>query len=86
MKHCVRCNEFLTTDKRKSVHNFLKYDEGKDVPFEDKPIEISRFPGLTIYSIEFKKHKYFNDFFNSEKCVDDFLRNVKYKFKAGGKK
>ena len=24
--------------------------------------------------------------FNSEKCVCDFLRNVKYKFKPGGKK
>ena len=67
LKHCVRCNEFLTTDKHKSVHNFLKhYDEGKDIPFEDKPIEISRFPGLKIYSIKFKKHKYFYDFFNSE--------------------
>ena len=62
------------------------YDEGKDIPFEDKPIEISRFPGLTIYSIKFKKHKYFYDFFNSAKCADDFLRNVKYKFKPGGKK
>ena len=63
----MRCNEFLTTDKHKSVHNFLKhYDEGKDIPVEDKPIEISRFPGLKIYSIKFKKHKYFYDFFNSE--------------------
>ena len=26
------------------------------------------------------------DFFNSEKCVDDFLKNVKYKFKPGVKK
>ena len=41
---------------------------------------------MTIYSIEFQKHKYFYDFFNSEKRVDDFLRNVKYKFKPGGKK
>ena len=87
LKHCVRCNEFLTTDKHKSVHNFLKhYDEGKDIPFEDKPIEILRFPGLTIYSIVFKKHNNFYDFFNSEKVVDAFLRNVKYKFKPGGKK
>ena len=87
LKHCVRWNEFLTTDKHKSVHIFLKhYDEGKDIPFEDKPIEILRFPGLTIYLIEFKKHKDFYDFFNSEKVVDDFLRNVKNKFKPGGKK
>ena len=86
LKHCVRCSEFLTTEKHKSVHNFLKHDEGKSILFEGKPIEISRFPGLTIYSIEFQKHKNFYDFFSSEKCVDDFLRNVKHKFKYGGKK
>ena len=40
LKH-VRCEEFLTTDKHKSVHNFLKhYDEGKNIPFEDKTIDI----------------------------------------------
>ena len=49
LKHCVRCNEFLTTEKHKSVHKFLKlYDEGKSIPFEDKPIVISRFPGRFI--------------------------------------
>ena len=63
LKHCVRCSEFLTTEKHKSVHNFLKHDEGKSILFEGKPIEISRFPGLTIYSIEFQKHKNFYDFF-----------------------
>ena len=45
-----------------------------------------RFLGLTIYSIEFQKHKKFYDFFNSEKCVEDFLRNFRYKFKPAGKK
>ena len=40
---------------------------------------------MTIYS-NFKKHKDFYDFFNSEIVDDDFLRNVKYKFKPGGKK
>ena len=24
LKHCVRCNEFLTTEKHKSVHNFFE--------------------------------------------------------------
>ena len=87
LKRCVRCDEFLTTDKHKSVHNFLQhYDEGKNIPFEDKPIDILRFNGLTIYSVEFQKHKDFYNFFNSEEVVDDFLRNVKYKFKPGGKK
>ena len=56
LKQCIRCNEFLTTDKHESVHNFLKhYDGGKKISFEDKPIEILRFPGLKIYAIEFQK-------------------------------
>ena len=54
MKQCVRCSKFLTTEKYKSIHNFLKhYDEGKSVPFEEKPIDIVRIHGLTIYSIDF---------------------------------
>ena len=60
LKKCVRCSEFVTTEKHKSIHNFLKhYEEGKSVPFEDKPIDIVRFRGLTIYSTEFQKHKDF---------------------------
>ena len=87
LKRCARCDKFLTTDKHKSVHNFLKhYDEGKNIPFEDKPIDILRFTGLTIDSVEFQKHKDFYNFFNSEEVVDDFLRNVEYKFKPGRKK
>ena len=87
LKHCVRCNEFLTTEKHKTIHNFLKhYEEGKSIPFEDKPIDIVSYPGLLIYSFEFQKHKNFNDFFNSERCADDFLRNVKYEFKRSDKK
>ena len=86
-KHCVRCNEFLTTEKHKSIQNFLKhYEEGKSIPFEVKPVDIVSYPGLSIYSIEFQKHKDFHDFFNFERCVDDFLRNVIYKFKPSGKK
>ena len=39
LKRCVRRDEFLTTDKHKSVHNFLRhYDEGKNIPFEDNAI------------------------------------------------
>ena len=79
LKRCVRDEEFLTTDKHKSVHNFLKhYDEGKNILFENKPIDILRFNGLTIYSVEFQKHKDFYNFFNSAEVVDDFLKNVKW--------
>ena len=32
------------------------------------------------------KNKDFYDLFNSERCVDDFLKNVRYRFKVTGKK
>ena len=49
LKQCVRCSEFLTTEKHKSIHNFLKhYEEGKNVHFEKKPIDIVKLHGLTM--------------------------------------
>ena len=49
LKQCVRCSEFLTTEKHKSIHNFLKhYEEGKNGPFEKKPIDIVKLHGLTM--------------------------------------
>ena len=39
-----------------------------------------------IFSIEFKSNQSFYDFYNCELCVDDFLRNVRCRFKAGSKK
>ena len=52
----MRYNEFLTTEKHKTVHDFLRhYDDGKSILFEEKPLGILRFPALTIYSIEFQK-------------------------------
>ena len=87
LRQCIRCDEFLTTDKHKAVHNFLKhYEDGKSIPFEEKPVDILRLPALTIYSIECSKYKDFYNFHHSEDCVDDFLRNVKYRFKSGSKK
>ena len=73
LKNCVRCNEFITNTKR--VYDFLKhYDEGKSILFKGKPIDIARYPGLKIYSIDFKKYSSLYNFYDSEKCVDDFLR------------
>ena len=87
MKNCVRRNKFLTTQNEKAVHNFLKhYDEWKNVPFEERLLEILRYSGLTIYSVEFKKYNNFFNFYHSKKCIDEFLRNFKYKFKATSKK
>ena len=36
---------------------------------------------ITIYSIDYHKHKNDYNFFDSEKCILDFLSNCKYKFK-----
>ena len=55
LKNCVRCSEFLTTKKHKATHDFLEYyKEGKDIPFEEKPLDISKFPNLLIYSLNFR--------------------------------
>ena len=72
LKNCVRCNEFLTTEKHKAIHDFLKLD-------------ISKYPALMIYCTGFQKHSNFCNFYNSEKRVDDFLKNVKYRFKPTNK-
>ena len=62
-----RCNEFLSTEKQKAVHNSLKhYDEGKNIPFEQKLFDIVRYSGLMIYYIEYKKHSSFYNFYDSE--------------------
>ena len=43
LKNCVRCSEFLTTEKHKAIHNFLEhYKKGKDILFEEKPLDISK--------------------------------------------
>ena len=87
LKTCIRCNQFLAAQKEKAVHDFLKhYNEGKSIPFEEKPLDIVKYPGLTIYQIEFKKYNNFYAFSNSEKCVDEFLQNVKHRFQASTKK
>ena len=72
LKNCVRCNEFLTTKKDKEIHDFLKLD-------------ILKYPALMIYSIGFQKHSNFGNFYNSEKCVDDFLKSVKHRVKSTNK-
>ena len=43
----MRCNEFLTTVKLKAIHDFLKhYDDSKSIPFEEKLLDIIRYPAL----------------------------------------
>ena len=56
------------------------------LPYEEKPLDVLRLTSLMICSIEFRKHQNVYDFYNSELCVENFFRNVRYRFKAGSKK
>ena len=54
LTNCMRCNEFLTTEKHKAVHDFMKhYVDGKSIPFEERLLDILKYPAPTIYSIKF---------------------------------
>ena len=78
LKNCITCKEFLPTKKEKIQHDFLKhYNDGKEIPFEEKPLDITRYHALTIYQIEYKKCTNLYPLYDSEKCVDEFLLNVK---------
>ena len=58
LRKCIRCDEFLTTKKEKAAHDFIKhYDDGKEIPFEEKPLDIIKLPALTIYKLNLKNIK-----------------------------
>ena len=87
LRNVLDMMNFWRLKNRKAIHNFLKhYDQGKNIYSEDKPTQIERYLGLTIYSIEFQKHKDSYNFSNPEELVDGFLKNVRYRFKPSGKK
>ena len=49
LKNCLRCKQFITTREQKTKHHFLKhYNEGKEIPFEEEPLDIIKYPALTI--------------------------------------
>ena len=46
-----------TTKKEKAAHDFLKhYNDGKNISFEERPLDIIKYPILVIYQIEHKKY------------------------------
>ena len=75
---------FLSTENFKVKHDFLKHHDGKTVPFEDKPLEIVRTNNITKYDVSVNKHSDYYNFEDAEQVVDDFLRNVRWKFKPRG--
>ena len=81
LKKCLRCDQFIVDRKAKADHDFLQHNEGKNQQFDDKPLDIKTLrEHITIYSIDYHKHKNNYNFFDSEKCVLDFSSNCKYKF------
>ena len=74
----LRCNDFITTNSYNVKHDFLKhYDQGQDVAFEDKPLDIIRSPHIIKYEISVRKFGDDYEFQNSEELVNDFLNNVR---------
>ena len=79
----MECNDFIPTTKYKIFHNFLKhYDKGKTKPFKDKPVEVKHFKNITTYEITVGNHGKFYNFNNSQEVVNNFLNNIRSKFKA----
>ena len=85
-RKCLRCDDFLTTSDFKIKHDFLKhYNEGYNDLFEDKPVDVEK-TGNLIFEITVNKHDDYYDFENSEEVADDFLKNVRSRFKPSGLK
>ena len=83
LRKCLRCDDFITRRHYKIKHDLLKhYDEGQTDLYEDKPIDIIKLPFMTKFEINIIKHGEYYNFFNSAEVADDFLRNVRSKFKS----
>ena len=83
LKKCLICESLIYDKKAKAEHDFLNhFSEGKEQSFETKPIDVRTLQKkITIYSIDYSKHKDSYNLFDSEKCVSDFLLNCRTKFK-----
>ena len=77
----------MTTSDFKIKHHFSKhYSEGYNDFFEDKPVDIEKTANLLKFEITVNKHGGYYNFENSEEVVDDFLKNVRSRFKPSGLK
>ena len=83
---CIRCQKFIATKKYLSQHNFLEhYIDGEKKPAEFKTIDITKDNNIIIDNINFEKHSNEYNFYNSQELVDEFLFNVKSRFKTKNK-
>ena len=84
-RKCLRCGDFRSTESFKVKHDFLKHcNDGQNIPFEDKRLEIIRTGNITSYEISVNKYRDYYNFEDAEQVVDDFLRNVRSRFKPKG--
>ena len=84
-RKCLRCDDFVTTNEYKVKHDFLKhYDQGQDLVFEDKSLDIIKKSQILKYEISVNKFSDYYDFENSEEVADDYLKNLLSKFKPAG--
>ena len=56
-RKCFRCGDFLSTKDFKIKYDFLKHDDGQNIPFEDKPVEIKKAGAITSYEISVNKYR-----------------------------
>ena len=54
--------------------------------FEDKLVDVEKTANLLKFEITVNKHDDYYDFENSEEVADDFLKNVRSRFKPSGLK
>ena len=85
LRKCLRCDGFLSTEKFKVKHDFLKhYADGQNFPFEDKPIEVLKTGGIRSYEISVNKQRNYYNLENVEQVVDDSLKNIRSRFQPKG--
>ena len=84
-RKCLRCGDFLSTEKFKAKHDFLKhYAEGQNLPFEDELVEVLKTGSITSYEISVNKQPNYYNFESAKQVVDDFLKNVRSRFQPKG--
>ena len=72
----------MTTSDFKIKHHFLKhYNEGYNDFFEDKPVDVEKTANLLKFEITVNKHGGYYNLENSEEVVEDFLKNIRSRFK-----
>ena len=77
----------MTTSDFKINHNFLKhYNEGYNVLFENKPVDVEKTANLLEFQITVNEYGNYHNFEKSEDAADDFLENVCLGFKPSGLK